>query len=243
MLNRSGSRCEQQVSKKTNFWLPGCLQHYISELSKSSLEHINTIKFYNKKETMNLDISTRDSLEILSSIRNDDASITLFESIDKTITSMGSRYLKRIIIEPLIKSKEINERLDNVSYFYDDYNLNKEVRSILNSIGDIERLSSKLTLKRINPKEMVSLKEYLLNSLQCLATLALKNFELANTEDIENIRIVLDLIEKSILDDPKISLNEGDIIKESYNETLKKYNEARREGRSWISELVQYHLL
>ncbi len=217
--------------------LSGSMIYYISELSKASLEHINAIQLYNRKDTMNLDISTRENLEILSSIRNDDSSITLFDTIDRTITSMGSRYLKRIIVEPLVNVNEINDRLNNVEYFYIDYNLNKDIREILSQIGDIERLSSKLSLKRINAKELVLLKKCLLNSIKCITILATNGFELANIDEVEDIRNVLDLIEQSILDEPKTMLNEGDIIKETYNETLKKYNEARREGRNWISDL------
>ena len=108
---------------------------------------------------------------------------------------------------------------------------------MLSDVGDIERLASKLALGRINPKELISLKRFLFSSLEIITELVLNNFNDANFEEINDIKIVTDLIERAILEDPKIVINEGDIIKDDYDEKLKKYNEARREGRTWISEL------
>ena len=90
---------------------------------------------------------------------------------------------------------------------------------------------------RINPKELVALKRFLILSLEAITELAINDFEEANFKEVNDIKIIIDLIERAILEDPKITTNEGDIIKDEYNETLKKYNEAKRESRNWISEL------
>lgn len=217
--------------------LLGSTIHYISELQKNSLEHISDIKIYDKKNSMTLDYATISSLEILETIRNDNKKMTLFDTIDRTKTSMGARYLKRIIIEPLINMEEINKRLDNVEFFYKDAKLMYKIIDLLSDIGDIERLSSKLALGRINPKELVALKRFLNLSLEAITELAINGFEEANFEEINDIKLITDLIEQAILEEPKTVINEGDIIKDDYNERLKKYNEAKREGRNWISEL------
>lgn len=217
--------------------LVGSTISYISELQKNSLEHITDIKIYNKKNSMTLDYATISSLEILETIRNDNKKMTLFDTIDRTKTSMGARYLKRIIVEPLINIEEINKRLDNVDFFYKDTKLTYKIIETLSDIGDIERLSSKLALGRINPKELVALKRFLISSLDAITELATNGFEEANFEEATDIKLIVDLIERAILEDPKITTNEGDIIKDDYNEQLKKYNEAKREGRNWISEL------
>lgn len=217
--------------------LAGSTIHYISELAKHSLEHISNIKIYDKKATMTLDYATISNLEILTTIRNDNYKMTLFDTIDRTKTSMGARYLKRIIVEPLLNINEINKRLDNVDFFYKNIKLTYKIRDILTDIGDIERLTSKLALGRINPKELVALKRFLILSLEAITELAINDFEEANFEEVNDIKIIIDLIERAILEDPKITTNEGDIIKDEYNETLKKYNEAKRESRNWISEL------
>lgn len=217
--------------------LLGSTIHYISELQKNSLEHISDIKIYDKKNSMTLDYATISSLEILETIRNDNKKMTLFDTIDRTKTSMGARYLKRIIIEPLINMEEINKRLDNVEFFYKDTKLMYKIIDLLSDIGDIERLSSKLALGRINPKELVALKRFLNLSLEAITELAINGFEEANFEEINDIKLITDLIEQAILEEPKTVINEGDIIKDDYNERLKKYNEAKREGRNWISEL------
>ena len=223
--------------------LVGSTIHYISELQKNSLEHISDIKIYDKKNSMTLDYATISSLEILETIRNDNKKMTLFDTIDRTKTSMGARYLKRIIVEPLINIEEINKRLNNVDFFYKDTKLMYKIADLLADIGDIERLSSKLALGRINPKELVALKRFLFLSLEIITELALNGFEEANFEEINDIKLITDLIERAILEDPKIVTNEGDIIKDDYNEQLKKYNEAKREGRNWISELEENYRL
>ena len=217
--------------------LVGSTISYISELQKNSLEHITDIKIYDKKNSMTLDYATISSLEILETIRNDNEKMTLFDTIDRTKTSMGARYLKRIIVEPLINIEEINKRLDNVDFFYKDTKLTYKIIETLSEIGDIERLSSKLALGRINPKELVALKRFLIFSLDAITELATNGFEEANFEEATDIKLIVDLIERAILEDPKIVTNEGDIIKDDYDEQLKKYNEAKREGRNWISEL------
>lgn len=217
--------------------LLGSTLYYIKELSKTSLKHISNIKIYNKKNYMTLDSATIASLEILETIRNDNNKMTLFHTIDKTKTSMGGRYLRRIIVEPLLEVSEINKRLDNVSFFYSNSKLMYKIADSLSDIGDIERLASKLALGRINPKELVALKRYLVSSIEVITELAMNNFDEVNFKEVDDIKFITDLIEQAILEEPKIVINEGDIIKDNYNETLKKYNEARREGRSWISEL------
>ena len=174
--------------------LLGSTIHYISELQKNSLEHITDIKIYDKKNSMTLDYATISSLEILETIRNDNKKMTLFDTIDRTRTSMGARYLKRIIVEPLINIEEINKRLDNVEFFYKDIKLMYKITDLLSDIGDIERLSSKLALGRINPKELVALKRFLILSLEAITELALNGFEEANFEEATDIKFIVDLI-------------------------------------------------
>lgn len=217
--------------------LLGSMIYYINELSKTSLDHIANVNIYDKKRSMTLDYATIANLEILESIRHENDKMTLFNTIDRTKTSMGGRYLKRIIVEPLLEADEINKRLDNVDFFYKNKELMLKTRTILENIGDIERLASKLALARINAKELVSLKNFLLSALELITILATSGFEEANCKEADEIKIVIDLIERSILEDPKVVLNEGDLIKDSFNETIKKYNEARREGKAWITEL------
>ena len=217
------------------------LINYLKDMQKTVLTHIQNIQPYNRGDYMIIDETTQNNLELLKSINKDNEEYTLLSVIDKTKTSMGKRLLKRIIVSPLIKVNHINERLENVDYFYKKEELTEDTRDSLQKINDIQRIISKLSLKRINPKEMITLKISLINTLEIITTLAILEFEPTNIDYIDDIRIVIDIIEKSILDEPNISINEGDIIKDSYNETLTRYNEARREGHSWIREL-EYNL-
>ncbi|MCZ9961103.1 hypothetical protein OFQ54_04610 [Brachyspira hyodysenteriae] len=128
--------------------LLGSTIFYIQELSKTSLEHISNIKLYNRRDSMTLDYATIASLEILETIRNDNNKMTLFDTIDRTKTSMGARYLKRIIVEPLLNIEEINKRLNNVEFFYKNQKFMYKIRDLLQDIGDIERLASEIGIRK-----------------------------------------------------------------------------------------------
>ncbi len=216
------------------------LINYLKDMQKTVLSHIQNIQLYNRNEYMVLDESTQKNLELIASVHNNNQ-YTLFSALDHTKTNMGKRLLKRIIVAPLIEASAINERLHYVEHFYKDINLIEDTRNILAKTYDIQRLISKLSLKRINPKEMVILKFSLLNALDIILPLAMSGFDLANIDYVDDIRMVIDIIDKAILDEPNTSINDGDIIKDTFSEDLTKYNEARREGHGWIREL-EFHL-
>ncbi len=216
------------------------LINYLKDMQKTVLPHIQSIQLYNRNDYMVLDESTQNNLEIISSVHNNNE-YTLFSVIDHTKTSMGKRLLKRIIVAPLVQVDAINERLSYVEYFYKDIELLESVRETLSKTYDIQRLISKLSLKRINPKEMITLKQSLINALEIILKLALKGFDVANIDYADDIRNVIDTIEKAILDEPNNSINEGDIIKDTFSEELTRYNNARRDGHTWIREL-EYNL-
>ncbi len=213
------------------------LINYLKDMQKTVLPHIQKVHIYNRNDYMVLDESTKNNLELISSINNNNNDYTLFSVIDHTKTSMGKRLLKRIMLTPLIKASSINERLNNVEYFYKDSKLIENTRSSLTKTSDIQRLISKLSLKRINPKEMIVLKESLANALDVVLELAMKGFGIANIDYADDIRRVISIIDRAILDEPNTSINEGDIIKDSFSEELTKYNEARRDGHTWVREL------
>ncbi|MCZ9888774.1 hypothetical protein OFP79_04600 [Brachyspira hyodysenteriae] len=125
--------------------LLGSTIFYIQELSKTSLEHISNIKLYNRRDSMTLDYATIASLEILETIRNDNNKMTLFDTIDRTKTSMGARYLKRIIVEPLLNIEEINKRLNNVEFFYKNQKFMYKIRDLLQRYWRYRKTSIKIS--------------------------------------------------------------------------------------------------
>lgn len=216
------------------------LINYLKDMQKSVLPHIQKIQIHNRNDYMVLDESTQNNLELISSVNNNN-DYTLFSVIDYTKTNMGKRLLKRIIVSPLIKASAINERLNNVEYFYKNLKLVEDTRDVLSKTSDIQRLISKLSLKRINPKEMITLKSSLLNAIEVVLKLAIDGFGIANIDYIDDIRTVISIIDRAILEEPNSSITEGDIIKDTFSDELTKYNEARRDGHTWVREL-EYNL-
>lgn len=217
------------------------LLNYISYTQKKIAHHIDNIIIYNVHKYMILDSFTRDSLELTKNIKGLEKEGSLFYILDKTSTAMGSRLLKRMIEEPLIDKEEIENRLNLVEEFVNNPILRENISKILNKVYDLERLCGKIAFERINPRELINLK----NSIELLPelkqiiedseTLYLKKF-LENFNDLSD---VFNLINESIIEDCSISITEGNIIKSSYNETLSHYRNILEHMGEKISEIEQ----
>ena len=217
------------------------LTAYLNETQKIKLDHINRIKLYKTTKYMALDISARRNLELTERMRDKAKKGTLIWVLDKTSTSMGGRCLRRWINDPLIDVKEINRRLEAVKELKDNMILRGDIVETLNKVYDIERLAGKISYGNANARELISLK----NSLSKLPEL--KN-ELSQTESpmlrelydgLDELKDITELIEKSIIDEPPISVKEGGIIKTGYNEDIDECRKASIEGKSWLINIEQ----
>ena len=204
------------------------LLSYVFYAQKIISKNINTINFYDVHNTMMMDGFTRESLELTHKIHSNEKKDSLFDILDKTKTAMGARKLRQRIEQPFVDKKTIENRLNLVEEFYNNMFLTSEVRQLLNSVYDIERICGRLAFERITPKEMIQLR----NSLQNLPTIKAK---INNTKNIPNLKSfisnmeVLDdlyeLILNAIANEPKTTITDGDIIKTGYNETVDKYRD------------------
>ena len=215
------------------------LTAYLNETQKTKLGHINRIKLYKTTKYMALDISARRNLELTERMRDKSKKGTLIWVLDKTSTSMGGRMLRRWINDPLVDVKEINERLDSVKELKDNMILRGDLISALNKVYDIERLAGKIAYGNVNARELISLK----NSLSRLPEIK-KELTQAQSpmlkrlyDELDELTDIAELIEKSIVDEPPISVKEGGIIKKGYNELIDEYREAGTEGKNWIVAL------
>lgn len=212
---------------------------YLCVTQKSSLDHINTLNYYEPNKYMILDIYTRNNLEIHETIIKRDRKGALIGILDKTSTSMGGRLLKKWLDQPLLNIKEIERRLDVVECFVNNIELMDDVKVILNKIYDIERLSSKIAYGNCNARDLLSLK----NSISVLPELKslLKNsnnLELMNYGDrLDTLEDIYDLIDKSIEENPPITIKEGGIIKKGFNKELDEIKEICEKGKEWLSSL------
>lgn len=217
----------------------GALLQYLYDTQKTSLNHISHIYPYLNSKYMLLDSSTRRNLELAETLREKQKRGTLLWVLDKTKTAMGGRMLRSYIEQPLVDKKEIEQRLDAVEELTGDSVTRDEIREYLNSIYDLERLLGRVSYKTANPRDMIAFRNSL-NMLPPIKTV-LKSFHkeilCQIREDIDGLEDICLLIENAIEEEPPISIREGGIIKEGFDEDIDKLRSAKRDGKKWLADL------
>ncbi|HHZ00841.1 MAG TPA: DNA mismatch repair protein MutS [Sedimentibacter sp.] len=217
----------------------GMLLRYLDETQKTSLDHINKLKFYTLGDYMQLDSGTRKNLELIETIRGKKGPGTLYHVIDNTMTAMGGRLLKKWIEEPLKNIKHINLRLDAVEELYKNVMVSNNIKEYLKSVYDIERLLSRIVYGNCNGRDLNALKQSLSNLPDLKAELSGLTSRLFAEiyTNFDELKDIFDLIDEAIIDDPPVSVKEGGIIKAGYNEELDELKEITINGKTWISNL------
>ena len=215
------------------------LLKYIYDTQKMNLSNINVLEYYDIVNYMTIDGSSRRNLELTESLKEKSKKGSLIWVLDKTATSMGGRAIRKWIEEPLIKKSEIEKRLNGVEELFNNGYFNEDLRSLLKDIYDIERIVGKISNKNVNAKDLISLKK----SIEKLPGI---KEQLKNTSsdllkewynDLDELLDVKALLESAILEDPSISLKEGNIIKDGYNEEVDSLRSAKLNGKEWIAAL------
>ncbi len=217
----------------------GMIIHYLKETQKKFPSHIKEIKSYRVGDYMFLDESTCRHLELLKNIRNEPKN-SLFHILDKTLTPMGSRILKKWIIYPLINVEKINERLSAVSYLKRNPILRKKLRDVLKAIHDIERLNGKICLGRANPKDLLALKESVryIPLIKDLAKDVDNSLISKLAHELDTLSDIADIIDKSIREDAPATMKDGGVIKEGFDNELDQLIKISRDGKGWIAEFA-----
>jgi len=217
----------------------GALLEYLSQTQKNSLSHILEINNYITDEFMFLDVSSRRNLELTETLRDKKRKGSLLWVLDHTKTAMGARLLRKWITQPLISKQEIVKRLDAVESFKKDVLLREEIREILASVYDIERLMARIIYGTANARDLSALKSSI-QYLPALKTL-LKNCDAPMHEEILNtldeLADIFLIIDSAIVEEPPFSVREGGMIKPTYNDELAKLYEAKNEGAGWIADM------
>ena len=215
------------------------LLEYLNETQMTSLEHINTITMYSVSKYMSLDINARRNLEITEKMRDKSKKGTLLWVLDKTSTSMGGRLLRRWLNDPLIDVKEIQERLESVKELKDNMMLRGDISETLKKVYDIERLAGKMAYGNANARDMITLKNSLGRIPEVKQVLAQCNSNKLKElyENLDELKDIFELIDKSIIEDPPMTIKEGGIIKMGYDEEIDKLKTATTEGKNWIIKL------
>lgn len=218
----------------------GSLIAYLEETQKNALTHISRLKYELRSEFMCMDASTRRNLELTHPIRIDASKkSTMLYVLDHTMTSMGSRLIRNWIDQPLQKQEEINSRLDAVEEILDAQILRVGLRKVLDSILDIERLSSKIAYSTINARDCNGIAQTL-SSIPDLIDIA-KHFTCAAlaqiADDLDPMTDIYSLLRNSIADNPPTGVKDGGIIREGYNEELDKLREISHNAKTWLNQL------
>ena len=230
----------QEIDDK-NLMVPAinALITYLTETQKTNLEHINTIKIYNITQYMSLDINARRNLELTEKMRDKSKKGTLLWVLDKTSTSMGGRLLRRWINDPLIDVNEINKRLDSVKELKNSIILKGDIIDSLKKVYDIERLAGKIAYGNANGRDLISLKNSVKQLPEVKSILSQTESGLLRElyEELDELQDIYELIEKSIVEEPPISVKEGGIIKLGYDPEIDQLKKATTEGKNWIVQL------
>jgi len=215
----------------------GALVSYLRDTQKGFPEHIKEIVSYHIGDFMVLDESTCAHLELLKTMRRQSVKGSLFQILDKAVTPMGSRLLKKWISYPLININKIRERLAAVACFKDEPLLRGEIRDELKEIYDIGRLNGRIALKRANARDLLALKSSILRLPFIKDALDHSTSKLLSTiaSNLDTLEDVGCLIQETICEDSPVSLKEGGIIREGYDEELDRLISLSRDGKSWIA--------
>ena len=239
IVDNNGKKLEDIIDKKLAISSINALIQYIEETQKTSLDHINKITVYQISKYMALDINARRNLEIIEKMRDKSKKGTLLWVLDKTSTSMGGRLLRRWLSDPLVDVKEINKRLNAVEELKNDIILRGDVIENLKKVYDIERLAGKMAYGNANARDMITLKNSLIKLPEVKKCLSNCKSELLKElyENLDELQDIYNLIEKSIVDDPPMTIKEGGIIKLGFDPEIDKLKTAGTEGKNWLIKL------
>ena len=203
----------------------------VTELN--DLDHMGEVEIVNKDNYLNMDIHTTRNLELFETLRLKERHYSLIWLIDKTKTAMGARTLKSMLMHPLKDIKLINERLDIVEKLNNEFLLREELRNNLYEVYDLERLCGKVICGTLNARDMLQIKRSLsvLPNIKRIVTSLNLNYDIDTHEDI------YDLLNRSIYEEPPITIKEGYLIKEGYNSELDELKSLRSGGKEFISSL------
>lgn len=217
----------------------GAIMQYLEITQHTHISHITALSRIEQDNYVRMDRFTIRSLELVAPMQEDGSS--LLHVVDRTITAMGGRMLRRWLVFPLKEVKPINERLDIVEYFFKDPEFKQLMGEQLHRIGDLERIISKVAVGRVSPREVVQLK-IALEALRPIKTACLyaKNEALKRVgEQLNLCETLRDRISKEVQPDPPLLVNKGDVIADGYSPELDELRSISRNGKDYLLQIQQ----
>lgn len=234
------AKVTQNISEDALLPVLKLLLDYLAKTQMRSLDHLQKAEEYDTTHYLVYTQEVRRNLELTTSLRDGTQNGTLLWVLDQTKTAMGGRMLRNWLDKPLINQKEINYRQDLVESLLNHFFERTDLNEVLTRVYDLERLAGRVAYGTVNARDLIQLKRSLEQIPMILQILSLMNVDgiWDNLLDqIDPVEEVASLIDHAIEDEPPISITEGEIIKDGFNEQLDKYRDAMTNGKQWLAEL------
>jgi DNA mismatch repair protein MutS len=214
---------------------------YINDTQKTSVSRFTSIELLNSEAYVGLDLNARRNLELTETLRNKEKKGSLLWVLDSTHTSMGRRMLKSWIEQPLKSPARIMERLDAVESLYKKSVIMSEIAVILDRVYDLERLMTKVMYKTATPRDLESLSATALQLPSLKTELSKLDSKLLAryNSDISDLSEIVNLVEKAIIPEPPVSVKDGGVIKDGFNEELDSLRHIMNHGKEIIDSIEQ----
>ncbi|WP_302378448.1 DNA mismatch repair protein MutS [Coprobacillus cateniformis] len=216
------------------------LLNYMLETQKRELGHIQVIQEVKTEDFIYMDSYTKKSLELVKNADNESYG-TLQWLLDDTKSAMGGRLLRQWIERPLINQEKIERRMDIIEILIDNFIERETIKDIINDIYDIEKLAGRIAFGNVNARDL----KWIAASLKVIPELKHQLLSLDNqytyslAEQLLDLTHITDLIDQAIVDNPPLTIKEGGLIKDGYNEELDELRYIRENGKQWLSEFEQ----
>jgi len=217
----------------------GAALAYVQNLYNSPLTHISGLRYYSLSQYMQLDEITRRNLELTHSLRYGNRHGSLLSVIDQTMTPMGARLLQQWLLHPLLEQETIDQRLNIIEELIKHSGHLRDIRAELKEIGDLARVVTRLGALRINPREILALKSYLISASRLCNELEFLKHPMFDhwKQCLRGFEETISLIDKAINGSPPLTITEGGIFARGYNEDLDELLDLIHDGKSWIARL------
>ena len=207
---------------------------YITNTQKRSLTHLQKAIIKENKNYLKMDVHTKRNLELTETLRLKQRNYSLIWLL-KTKTAMGSRTLKNMIENPLIDKKEIEKRYDTIDILLKEFILKEDLANLLFEVYDLERLSGRIAFGNANAKDLLQLK----SSLKVLPEISSLLTQIKFYKNFQPLDDLYELLEKSIYENPPISIKEGYLIKDGYNAELDELKSLRKGGKDFVARFEE----
>jgi len=215
----------------------GALLIYLQETLKASLAHVRQLRPYRADRHLTLDEVTRRSLELTRTLRDGQKEGSLLSVLDRTVTAMGARALHDALLAPLAEKPAIDARLDAVDEFLRQTTTRHDLRELLESMPDLQRLTARVSTGRATPRDLAAVARVLRLLPKIKAKVAGRHARLLNELEgrLELCPDLRELLDRGLADEPPPSPADGGVIREGYSAELDEFRRMARDGKDWLA--------